>query len=145
MRLKLGKYFSILLILIIFLIGLSFFLIQFFSYAVFKAKVDSIAPDSNAIFFSVRYFETLKLYEIIAGVFIISIAGLSVIFIKKIQLFLSNLAGSFLSFFKEVITKVKIFATEEHKVHLVSLVIIFIFSFVVNFNLVKSGGFYGTL
>lgn len=131
MRLKFSKYFSFFLASIIFLIGLSFFLPQFFSYTVLKAKLNSLATDGNIDIFTVRFFENLKLNGIIAGIFFIILAILFVYFIKKIQLFLFNFTESFLSFFKEVFIKIKIFATEEHKVHLIYLVIIFIISCVI--------------
>jgi len=131
MRLKLSEFFSILIISIIFITALILLLPQFFSFDAIKPVVDSLSPDNSFDFFTLEFFDSLKVNGLIIGVIIFILAILLIIFIRNFQLFLNNLAGSFLIFFKEVFAKIKVFAVTENKLHLASLIFIFIVSVVI--------------
>jgi len=131
MCLKPGKFFSILLISIILIISLFFLLTQFFSYDTLKSVIDSLSPDKSFDFFDMEFFYILRASGLIIGIILFMIAVMLIIFIRKLRLFLSNLALSFLIFFKEVFAKIKVFAVTENKLHLASLIFIIIVSVII--------------
>ncbi|MEF9475646.1 MAG: glycosyltransferase family 39 protein [Candidatus Mariimomonas ferrooxydans] len=123
---KLFKVCLLLCIIFLVITGITLLVVSYLSFELLKVKFDSYALSGSADKFTIEFFKRIAFWLRFIAIVIFLAGGLIYILRQQIRQYISNIITSSTSLLNELEQHLKEFIVKEDKVHLITLLIIFL-------------------